>query len=1001
MLDLLSAFSVVGTVIQLIDFGTKVATETLVLIRRDGASPSASTELAIVTTELQNMCIKLERPLQPGVLSKTHEVSLAKLCGAASILANELLTKLDGLKVETKEGKGRRRERRDTEEADEVLNGNSKKREGKVGEIIMEDKITDSKGRKWKSFQQAIKTVWNKDAIMDLSRRLAALREMIEMHVLVAVREQLDVATLQQSKRFDHLDIQTQIIITAIAKEQKRLSTEMKTQTQRLQESFSIDMRDQTRAVSQLMSRLELSLPAASRMKTRHRNGSKTSSSVPSPTLQQPQIDELWEDENQVRRTVEEAILDDLRFPSMDYRKEEVAETYPETFGWIFEPSKAQDDTDDHHWSNFADWLTHGSGIYWINGKAASGKSTLMRYICDDPRTLTLLRPWASPTTPTRAEFFFWNSGSLDQRSQHGLLRTILFDTLQKRRELIPVCLPLQWARKYSQVTELFGDTDPYSFRSPSWMLKTLMGAFSALLQQTEIPIKLCLFVDGLDEYEGDYNEIVEVFKNASSSPHVKVCLSSRPLLPFQDAFGEGETLRLQDLTYSDIGHYVSSKLSSHPRYHKVVQEEPVRAPELIGQIVWKADGVFLWVKLVVQSLLSGFGNRDSIKDLQQRLRLMPGDLEHLYSHMFLSISPFYKAQSSQYFQLVRTAREQSRNSINDDDNREPLTLIELSLAEDDDPDLAITAPISPLKEHFKTSRCELALARLQVRSMGLLEIHRTRTSRRSRRYTVDPYSRIQYLHRTTRDYIERPDVWANLIAETKGTSFNPHLSLLSTCVLQLKWSLYMAENPNVIFDTAVSYARTLEKTTGQGRTTLLDELDRSMRAKIHACRYDYFINVARENGLHAYVWESQTAACWRTLGPITCSNIANFKVHLENGANPNQEHRGTTPWKELLRYAHLAEYHHPRLLNLIKLFLRHGADINAFADLPFGERKWVTTIISRRFGKSVLAECPRSSELLAQWERANDPKVVQVTQPPDSLFYQLLVWTGLLSKSS
>lgn len=197
MLDPLSAFSVIGTAIQLIDFRTKVATETLVLTRRDGTSPSASTELAIVTTELQNMCIKLGRPLQIGMLSKTHEASLAKLCDAASVLANELLAKLDGLKVERKEGKGRKREGRNTEEADEVLNGDSKKREGKVGEVRMEDKITDSKGRKWKSFQQAIKTVWNKDAIMNLSRRLSALREMMEMHVLVAVRYVLIPGTME------------------------------------------------------------------------------------------------------------------------------------------------------------------------------------------------------------------------------------------------------------------------------------------------------------------------------------------------------------------------------------------------------------------------------------------------------------------------------------------------------------------------------------------------------------------------------------------------------------------------------------------------------------------------------------------------------------------------------------------------------------------------------------------------------------------------------------
>jgi hypothetical protein len=40
-------------------------------------------------------------------------------------------------------------------------------------------------------------------------------------------------------------------------------------------------------------------------------------------------------------------------------------------------------------------------------------------------------------------------------------------------------------------------------------------------------------------------------------------------------------------------------------------------ADNLTREIVTKASGVFLWVKLAVHSLLDGFTNRDCISDLQ------------------------------------------------------------------------------------------------------------------------------------------------------------------------------------------------------------------------------------------------------------------------------------------------------------------------------------------------------------------------------------------------
>lgn len=130
---------------------------------------------------------------------------------------------------------------------------------------------------------------------------------------------------------------------------------------------------------------------------------------------------------------------------------------------------------------------------------------------------------------------------------------------------------------------------------------------------------KLCLFIDKLDEYEGpegDYEDIVELFEGYANSPHIKICLSSRPLVVFERGFSEYPNLKLQNLTYGDINHYVKDKLGTHKYMVQLSQQHSVQVSLLIDETVEKASGVFLWVKLVVKSLLHGFRDYNRISDL-------------------------------------------------------------------------------------------------------------------------------------------------------------------------------------------------------------------------------------------------------------------------------------------------------------------------------------------------------------------------------------------------
>jgi ABC-type lipoprotein export system ATPase subunit len=75
----------------------------------------------------------------------------------------------------------------------------------------------------------------------------------------------------------------------------------------------------------------------------------------------------------------------------MTNQYENVVKAYQKTFQWALGESTPTQLS----WSNLSHWLKEGDGVYWINGKAGSGKSTLMKHIVDDPRTCSYLDSWA------------------------------------------------------------------------------------------------------------------------------------------------------------------------------------------------------------------------------------------------------------------------------------------------------------------------------------------------------------------------------------------------------------------------------------------------------------------------------------------------------------------------------------------------------------------------------------------------------------------------------
>lgn len=74
-----------------------------------------------------------------------------------------------------------------------------------------------------------------------------------------------------------------------------------------------------------------------------------------------------------------------------------------------------------------------------------------------------------------------------------------------------------------------------------------LLYAFRIYLQEATKDSKKFLLIDGLDEFNGDPVDITS-FIDTLLTPEVKVCISSRPWIVFEDAFSQRPSLRVEEL---------------------------------------------------------------------------------------------------------------------------------------------------------------------------------------------------------------------------------------------------------------------------------------------------------------------------------------------------------------------------------------------------------------------------------------------------------------------
>ncbi|KAF2248097.1 hypothetical protein BU26DRAFT_458181, partial [Trematosphaeria pertusa] len=549
------------------------------------------------------------------------------------------------------------------------------------------EKLGNKSGSKraFKSFQQALKIIWNQKAIHTLESRLEKYQREL---------------TLALVTRYGNGQSSVVSGLQSLIADNRRLEFNQKSQSDRILEL------------------LEDIKQGAGRMSSTQFDGQ-----IEMITMKLPEAFHIASDMIRYRR-----FLQTLYFSSLKARYTRIANAHERTFNWLFQDSDTESERHTHG-RHFVSWLRSGDGIFWVSGKPGSGKSTLMKWISSQKKTEEILFQWGNLAWDIEqvvmASFYFWSAGTAMQKSQQGLFQSLLYEIFSHAPDLIPQVCPARW-----QATELGGVQDP-------WTVNEISDAIQRAICLPGSTTKFCFFIDGIDEYSGDHFEMVRLLEEFSRLPNVKLCLASRPWNVFEDAFGQSPKRKfyLQDLTRGDIEQYVRNKFDQHPMWQSLSHDD-TQYNNIATEIIERAQGGFLWVFLVVRSLLDGLTNGDTVSLLQERLRQIPTDLREFFKYILASLDPLYKAHVAHFFLASM-------------DSPEPLPLLMFSFFEEefDRPDYVHDLDITVLKSKELKNRHKQTKRRLNGRCKGLLEVHRNY-------WEVDLFDyQIDFLHRTVRDF--------------------------------------------------------------------------------------------------------------------------------------------------------------------------------------------------------------------------------------------------------
>ncbi|KAH7166775.1 prion-inhibition and propagation-domain-containing protein [Fusarium sp. MPI-SDFR-AT-0072] len=474
---------------------------------------------------------------------------------------------------------------------------------------------------------------------------------------------------------------------------------------------------------------------------------------------------------------IQSRVVRSLWFRSYDDRRINIKDPHFKTLQWALDPP-----SDYLQWDDLKTWLQSASGLYWVSGKSGSGKSTLMKYLHQHDQTHTLIRTWANGSELIFASFFFYALGRPEQKSQSGLLRSLLYQILEHDPSVTESALLHMWREAY------YSQKSSLDLKVPS--VAEMTAALRDICSGLHADKKIFFLIDGIDEYEGKDLDVARFINELESFPNVKILVSSRPHPAFFTAFFQNPMMSLQDLTKHDVATYVDDTVASHPYMVTLSRISPLETGAITQKLVEKASGVFLWVVLACRSVIEGCDDFCTIAELKERVDELPKEIEDLIEHMLMKIDPRWKQEAMKLIHLVHTNEEcKGMDSI-------PTLGLYLTHERGLGGDTSLSGMnLEPVPFTEMESQCRIMEGRIRSRCCGLIEVYNYH------RYGEDiEQCTVAFMHRTVYDMLLQPEVANRLFRDNQRESFN------SYAVLSEIWCrmIHTGSNSEVVYMNAL-----------------------------------------------------------------------------------------------------------------------------------------------------------------------------------------------------
>lgn len=474
-----------------------------------------------------------------------------------------------------------------------------------------------------------------------------------------------------------------------------------------------------------------------------------------------------------------------MQLDETEARREQIEQQYSGTLDWIFQKEKL----------GFTQWLKNGAGLYWIRGKPGSGKSTLMKFLSSSKEIGEHLKSARPRIRTISGWYFFYSRGSYVQKSLEGLRRSILYQIVKSDERLAKLILPIYTKRDMN--------------KRSLWLLEDLKKALETILRQKIFPLRLCLFLDALDECDDQPAPTAAFLRSlagesSESMTTVDLCFTSRPWAIFVELFDTFPGFNIHDQTTQDIWEYTEGRLMEFKSTRELFVSKR-GASELVSAIVKKARGVFLWVRLVIDDLLASRADGSSLHELMAIVDTVPAELGDFYSSIIDRIPQKYRLESYVMTETLVCSEIQ-------------LTLAIFARTVD----CALCQTVQESLQRMKTGPLSIASPdearrRIQSRCGGLVELIDSSNG------GGKPYM-VQFMHQTVKDYVGNPGLEQLVLGHRRNPlQQNGHSFLAKSYLTMLQSKSSNASMSTVM--VAMAHSRLSESSIGTSQRTFLDSM--------------------------------------------------------------------------------------------------------------------------------------------------------------------------------